>query len=148
MNLRNRQCCIFSFQVVLPGETHKSRWMASASQGKHSGQSHCKEAGRADAFRVACASKCLGIGAWIAHIGLERSCYDFAVNLTDTTPYAQAVQRQIQRSMTGEERLLLALEMSVFVRELSAARIRREHPEWSDVEITREVLRRIPTQRR
>jgi len=43
--------------------------------------------------------------------------------------------------MTGEQRLLLAIEMSLFARELAKERIRREHPEWSDVEITRELAR-------
>jgi len=70
------------------------------------------------------------------------------VSLTDTTTFAQIVQRRIQRSMTGEERLLLALEMSVFVRELSVARLRRDHPEWSDEEIARGLLRLLPAQRR
>lgn len=43
--------------------------------------------------------------------------------------------------MTGEQRLLIALEMSVFVRELQEARIRQEHPEWPDPEVARELLR-------
>ena len=29
-----------------------------------------------------------------------------------------------------------------------ARKLRRDHPEWSDLEITREVLRLLPTQRR
>ena len=49
--------------------------------------------------------------------------------LTDTSPEAQAIQLQIYRAMSGEQRLLLALEMSDFVRDLAKARIRREHPE-------------------
>ena len=43
--------------------------------------------------------------------------------------------------MTGEQRLLMALEMSIFVKELQKARIRQEHPEWPDTEVTRELLR-------
>jgi len=43
--------------------------------------------------------------------------------------------------MTGEQRLLLALEMSLFAREFAKARIRGEHPEWPNTEITRELLR-------
>ncbi len=43
--------------------------------------------------------------------------------------------------MTGEQRLLLALEMSIFAKELQKARIRREHPEWPDTEVARELLR-------
>jgi hypothetical protein len=34
--------------------------------------------------------------------------------------------------MPGEQRLLLALEMSLFAGELAKEHIRREYPEWSD----------------
>jgi len=63
------------------------------------------------------------------------------VPVTDTTPAAQAVQLEIQRSMSGEQRLLLAFEMSLFARELSRERIRRDHPEWPETQIARELLR-------
>jgi hypothetical protein len=43
--------------------------------------------------------------------------------------------------MTGEQRLLMAYEMSMFARELSKARIRREHPDWSESQIAKELLR-------
>jgi len=71
----------------------------------------------------------------------SATCYHFDVTITDTTPSAQAVQWQVQRAMTGEQRLLMALEMSIFVRELQTARIRQEHPEWPDTEVARELLR-------
>ncbi|MGH9504147.1 MAG: hypothetical protein ACRD20_14955 [Terriglobales bacterium] len=61
--------------------------------------------------------------------------------ITDTTPAARAVQLEIQRSMTGEQRLLLAFEMSLFARQLSRERIRREHSDWTDTQIARELLR-------
>jgi hypothetical protein len=61
--------------------------------------------------------------------------------VTDTSPEAQALQLQIQMAMSGEERLLLALEMSLFARDLAKARIRQEHPEWPETEVTREILR-------
>jgi hypothetical protein len=64
-----------------------------------------------------------------------------AVPITDTSPTAQALQLQIQRAMPGEQRLLLALEMSLFARELASEQIRREHPEWSKAQVTRELLR-------
>jgi hypothetical protein len=64
------------------------------------------------------------------------------VPITDTTPAAQAVQLQIQRAMPGEQRLLIAIEMSLFARELAAEGIRQEHPEWPETQITRELLRR------
>ena len=61
--------------------------------------------------------------------------------MTDTTPAAQALQIEIQRSMSGERRLLLAFEMRMFARELNRERIRREHPDWPKAEIDRELLR-------
>lgn len=61
--------------------------------------------------------------------------------VTDTTSVAREVQLRIQRSMSGEQRLLLAFEMSRFARELNKERIRREHPEWTEVQVARELLR-------
>jgi len=43
--------------------------------------------------------------------------------------------------MSGEQRLLLAYEMSMLARELSRERIRHEHPEWQEPQIVRELLR-------
>jgi len=43
------------------------------------------------------------------------------VAISDTTPEAKAVQEKILRNMTGERRLLLAWEMSLFARELARA---------------------------
>jgi hypothetical protein len=63
------------------------------------------------------------------------------VSSIDTSPAAQAVQLDIQRSMSGEQRLLLAYEMSMVGRELNRARLRDEHPEWTEAQIARELLR-------
>ena len=62
--------------------------------------------------------------------------------ISDTDPAAREVQLKVLRAMTGEQRLLLAIEMSELARELSQAGIRRQHPEWSEKEVTRELLRR------
>jgi Rv0078B-related antitoxin len=43
--------------------------------------------------------------------------------------------------MSGEQRLLMALEMSLFARQLARERIRHEHPEWSESQVERELLR-------
>jgi hypothetical protein len=43
--------------------------------------------------------------------------------------------------MSGEQRLLMAFEMSVFARELARERIRREHPGWPETRIARELIR-------
>ena len=63
------------------------------------------------------------------------------VPITDTSPSVLALQLQIQRAMPGEQRLLIALEMSLFARELAKERIRREYPEWSDTQVARELIR-------
>ncbi len=59
----------------------------------------------------------------------------------DTSPAAQAVQLDILRAMSGEQRLLLAFEMGSFARELAREGIRREHPEWPEARVARELLR-------
>jgi hypothetical protein len=69
--------------------------------------------------------------------------YHFLVPVTDTSSAAQAVQLEVQRSMSGEQRLLLAFEMSLFARELNRGRIRHEHPEWQEARIARELLRLV-----
>jgi hypothetical protein len=43
--------------------------------------------------------------------------------------------------MSGEQRLLLAFEMSMFARELNRGRIRNEHLEWSEARVAHELLR-------
>jgi len=60
---------------------------------------------------------------------------------SDTSPAAQAVQSEILRAMSGEQRLLLAFEMSLFARELAREGIRREHPEWPEASVARELVR-------
>jgi hypothetical protein len=60
---------------------------------------------------------------------------------SDTSPAAQAVQLDILRAMSGDQRLLLAFEMSLFARELAREGIRREHPEWPEERVARELLR-------
>jgi hypothetical protein len=60
---------------------------------------------------------------------------------TDTSLTAQAVQLEILRAMSGEQRLLLAFEMSLFARDLAREGIRREHPEWPEAGVARELLR-------
>jgi hypothetical protein len=63
------------------------------------------------------------------------------VGFTDTTPAAQEMQLRIQRSMSGEQRMLIAFEMSMFARELARERIRMDHPDWDEARVARELLR-------
>jgi hypothetical protein len=67
--------------------------------------------------------------------------YHRPVATSDTSPAADALQRRIQTGMSGEQRLLLAYDMSLFARELARAGIRRDHPEWTERKVTRELLR-------
>lgn len=61
--------------------------------------------------------------------------------MSDTSPEAQAIQDEIHRRMTGEERLKLAFEMSEMARNFALARLRKEHPHWTEWELKRELLR-------
>ena len=61
--------------------------------------------------------------------------------MKDTTVAAEAVQTRIQRSLSGSERLSLAFDMSLTARELSLTRLRREHPDWSELQLKKELLR-------
>ena len=63
------------------------------------------------------------------------------MSITDTSRAAREVQLQVQRAMSGEQRLLLAFEMSLFARDLAGERIRCEHPEWEESRVARELLR-------
>ena len=61
--------------------------------------------------------------------------------ISDTSEAARAAQARAQRAMSGEERFLLAVEMSLFARELARERIRAEHPDWPEADVARELLR-------
>jgi hypothetical protein len=63
------------------------------------------------------------------------------VAISDTSPEIEAMQLQIRRSMSPAQRFDLALEMSDFCRELRKAGIRRDHPDWSELEVMHEILR-------
>ena len=65
----------------------------------------------------------------------------FSVPFSDTTRAARDVQLAIQRTTSSEQRLIMALEMSLFVRDLNRAGIRSDHPEWSNAQVERELLR-------
>jgi hypothetical protein len=61
--------------------------------------------------------------------------------ISDTTEAARKLQLQIELAMTGEERIVEAFEMSLFARELAKAKIRSDHPDWSESQVARELLR-------
>jgi len=57
----------------------------------------------------------------------------------DTSPEIEAMQTRILRSMTIEQHLEITLEISILLRGLMRAGVRRDHPDWSEKEIEREV---------
>jgi hypothetical protein len=61
--------------------------------------------------------------------------------MNESTDHADRLQLDIQRRMSPEQRLRLAFEMSDLARELSRARIRQQHPDWNDEQVTRELVR-------
>lgn len=61
--------------------------------------------------------------------------------MSDTSLAAEALQARIHRGLTGVERLQLAFDMSEWARELCVARLRRMHPEWTDRDLKRELVR-------
>jgi len=63
------------------------------------------------------------------------------VPTSDTSRSALAIQMQAQQAMSGEQRFLLAIEMSLFARELARERVRSEHPDWPETDVVRELLR-------
>jgi len=63
------------------------------------------------------------------------------MRFTDTSPAAKRLQLQIGAAMTGEQRILQALEASLLVREFTKSGIRTDHPDWTEAEVAREVLR-------
>jgi hypothetical protein len=63
------------------------------------------------------------------------------MSISDTSPKALEIQLQIHRSFSGEQRILIALEMCLFARELARERILSEHPDWDEWQVKRELLR-------
>ncbi|HEX7959819.1 MAG TPA: hypothetical protein VF493_07870 [Terriglobales bacterium] len=60
---------------------------------------------------------------------------------SDTTPEAEAIQQDIFRRMTTEERLRMALEMSESLRNVALAGLRSRRPDLDDHELSRELMR-------
>ena len=61
----------------------------------------------------------------------------------DTKPEIAAMQAKLQDSMSGEQRVLRALEMSHYAHELAKQYLRDQHPDWSEEHVTREFLRSL-----
>lgn len=63
--------------------------------------------------------------------------------ISDTSPQIEAMQSLIHERMTGEQRLLMALEMSYFAHELARQGLRDTHPDWPEERVRREFLRSL-----
>jgi hypothetical protein len=59
----------------------------------------------------------------------------------DTSDAARARQIEVLRRLSGPDRLRLAFQISLIARGMTLARLRRQHPEWSDAQATRELIR-------
>ncbi|MDB4950106.1 MAG: hypothetical protein JWM27_2755 [Gemmatimonadetes bacterium] len=63
------------------------------------------------------------------------------MSISDTSRDADRVQVEIVRRMSPQQRLDAAMAMSQATREMMLSRIRSEHPEWTDWQVKRELLR-------
>ncbi len=61
--------------------------------------------------------------------------------MRDSSSSAAPAQASVQRKLTKSQRFAVACDMSQVVRALALARLRRRHPDWSDLELKRELLR-------
>jgi len=71
------------------------------------------------------------------------ACYYLLVIPFDTKPEIAAMQARILDAMSGEQRVLLAFEMSHYMHELAKQGIRDLHPDWAEDQVTREFLRSL-----
>ncbi len=62
-------------------------------------------------------------------------------SVSDTASEATTHQTKAYCRLTGVERLSLAFDMSLLARDLCRTRLRLQHPDWTDDEVKRELLR-------
>jgi putative alpha-1,2-mannosidase len=60
--------------------------------------------------------------------------------ISDTSTEIELMQSRIHAAMTGEQRLMMALEISYFTHELARQGLRDTHPDWSEDRVKREFL--------
>jgi hypothetical protein len=61
----------------------------------------------------------------------------------DTSPDAHRKQIEILRKLSPEQLALISLELSDNVRQIVIAGIKKQHPDFTDKQIRRELLRRM-----
>ncbi|MFN0159047.1 MAG: hypothetical protein ACKVRP_13370 [Bacteroidota bacterium] len=63
------------------------------------------------------------------------------MKLSDTTPEAEHIQREILRKMSPEEKMQLTFDLIEFSGSLNAVGVRMRHPEYTDDEVRLAVIR-------
>ena len=58
----------------------------------------------------------------------------------DTSPEIEKMQADLHEAMSGEQRVMLAFEMSDAMHELAKQYLRDRHPEWPEKQVTRHYL--------
>jgi hypothetical protein len=61
----------------------------------------------------------------------------------DTSPKAVAIQSELHAKLGPEGRLLLALRMSDLAREFARAGVRARHPDYTEEQVSRELVRTL-----
>jgi hypothetical protein len=61
--------------------------------------------------------------------------------ISDTSPEIAAMQAEILRRMSFSQKFAALSELCELTRELARAGVRREHPEWTEAQVVRELLR-------
>jgi hypothetical protein len=61
----------------------------------------------------------------------------------DTSAKAAALTAELNRSLGPERRLVQAMELSDFLREMAKAGLRSRHPEYSEDELVRALTRQL-----
>ena len=59
----------------------------------------------------------------------------------DTNLQALAIRDRVLRRLPPVERLRIAMDMTDTLRDLAMSRLRAEHPQWSDADLRKELLR-------
>lgn len=60
--------------------------------------------------------------------------------MSDTSPIAASIQADIHRRLSPVERLRIAMDMSDVARAFARSRVRGTHPDWSEREVTHELI--------
>lgn len=68
-------------------------------------------------------------------------CYRHRMRARDTSERAAAVQNQIHDQLGPSGRFKLAMQMSQLAREFAKSGVRQTHPELSDDELVRELVK-------